>query len=178
MDIISELINKYCACEIANAKDNQVFATINKDILPDALLWLKDFAGFTHLAFLTAVDFPEEEKIQLTYMLHNYQNSFNLALRVKLDRENPQMISIHNLWQQAEVYQRELREMFGIDFPGSPNLMENFALEGWHDSPPMLRTFNTREYSQKTYFPRPGRKSYDPQKYMKEKLYPDNPEEK
>jgi NADH-quinone oxidoreductase subunit C len=87
------------------------------------------------------------------------------------------MTSIHHLWQQAKIYQRELREMFGIDFPGSPGLHENFALEGWEDIPPMRRDFDTKEYSEKTYFPRPGRQTHDPREYMKQKLYPDTKEE-
>ncbi|WP_416208189.1 NADH-quinone oxidoreductase subunit C [Halomonas sp.] len=33
--------------------------------------------------------------------------------------------------------QRELKEMFGIDFPGSPRVDEPFVLESWDDIPPM-----------------------------------------
>ena len=83
------------------------------------------------------------------------------------------MHSIHKLWAQAADYQRELKEMFGIDFPGSPRVDESFMLESWREIPPMRKEFDTHEYVQRTFFPRPGRETNDPRVYMKKKLYPD-----
>ncbi len=177
-EIINKLIDKYAIKPIQARRNDQAFVSIEKDRLPDALTWLRDYADYTHLAFITAVDYPEIEKFQLTYMLHNYIKNTDLGLRVLLDRTDPVMVSVHHLWQQVATYQRELHEMFGIDFPGSPRLHENFALEGWQDIPPMRRDFDTKEYSEKTYFPRSGRKTYDPREYMKQKLYPEPKEEK
>jgi NADH-quinone oxidoreductase subunit C len=62
--------------------------------------------------------------------------------------------------------------MFGINFPGSPDVDKPFILEGWEEIPPYRRDFDTKEYSEKTYFPRPGRETHDPAEYMKKKLYP------
>jgi NADH-quinone oxidoreductase subunit C len=70
------------------------------------------------------------------------------------------------------TYQRELKEMFGIDFQGSPRVNEAFILEGWDNIPPMRRDFDTKKYSEETYFPREGRGTNDPSEYMKQKLYP------
>jgi NADH-quinone oxidoreductase subunit C len=36
----------------------------------------------------------------------------------------------------------------------------------------MRRDFDTLDYSEKTYFPRPGRTTHDPREHMKEQLYP------
>ena len=67
----------------------------------------------------------------------------------------------------------EIKEMYGIDFPGSPRVDDSFLLEGWDDIPPMRRDFDTVKYSEETYFPREGRTTNDPGTYMKEKLYPE-----
>lgn len=136
------------------------------------ITWLRDIESYTHLVFFTAVDFIEEGMFQLTYMLHNYQLHHDIAVLVMISREEPVMESIHHLWPHAATYQQELFEMFGIEFPGSPRLYEDFALEGWQDTPPMRREFDTRAYSEETYFPRPGRKTFDTVEYMKEQLYP------
>ena len=109
-------------------------------------------------------------------MLHNYKNNHDIGLIIPIDRENAQMESIHHLWPAIETYQRELREMFGIDFPGCPRVNENFCLEGWEDIPPMRRDFDTSEYCKKTFYTRPGRKTNDPTKYMKGKMYPSEAE--
>ena len=159
--------------DVRQQNEQLYFMTSSEKLLPSLLIHLRDKEGFTHLTFLTAVDIIEDGQFQLTYMLHNYSSCINLAVLVFIDRDNPMMQSIHTLWEQARVFQQELREMFGIDFPGSPRIEENFALEGWQDIPPMRRDFDTREYSEKTFCPRPGRHSENPREYMKNKLYPD-----
>jgi NADH-quinone oxidoreductase subunit C len=133
---------------------------------------LRDRFGFTHLVLLTAVDYLEEGKFLLTYMLHNYELHHDIGVQVPIGRDGAAMESIHDLWAQAGTYQRELKEMFGIDFPGSPRVDEPFILEGWDEVPPMRREFDTKQYSETTYFPRPGRSTNDPADYMRQKLYP------
>ena len=136
------------------------------------ILDLRDRFGFTHLVLLTAVDYLEEGKFLLTYMLHNYELHHDIGVQVPIGRDGAAMESIHDLWAQAGTYQRELKEMFGIDFPGSPRVDEPFILEGWDEVPPMRREFDTKQYSETTYFPRPGRSTNDPADYMRQKLYP------
>jgi NADH-quinone oxidoreductase subunit C len=92
-----------------------------------------------------------------------------------IPRDNPVMESAHKLWEQVATYQRELKEMFGIEFPDSPRLNEPFILEGWNEIPPYRRDFDTKKYSTETYFPRIGRGTNDPEEYMKSKLYPNDP---
>jgi NADH-quinone oxidoreductase subunit C len=94
-----------------------------------------------------------------------------LGVHVEIDRENAEMTSIHTLWAQAWAYQRELREMYGVRFPGSPRLDENFCLEGWDDIPPMRRDFDTAAYSTE-HFGHLDRTSEEPRQYMKVQFYP------
>lgn len=172
-NILDTITNRYGISDSRKQNDQLYFATCPKDNLVSLLIHLRDQEHFTHLTFLTAVDFIEQNTFQLTYMLHNYETKISLALLVLIDRENPVMESIHSLWEQARIFQQELREMFGIQFPGSPRIEENFALEGWDNMPPMRRDFDTKKYSEETFFPRPGRFTEDPREYMKKKLYPD-----
>ncbi len=83
------------------------------------------------------------------------------------------MESVHDIWPTTATYQRELHEMFGIDFPGSPRLEEDFILEGWHDIPPYRREFDTKKFSEENFEHRAGRETKDPATHMKEQLYPD-----
>ena len=149
------------------------FVTVPQHFLRALLAQLRDREGFTHLVLLTAVDWIEEQQFQLTYLLNDRGRMRDLGVRVMLPREAPVMQSIHDLWPTAATYQRELREMFGIDFPDSPRVNEEFILEGWTDLPPYRRDFDTLEYAQRTYQDRPGRETHDPADYMKQKLYPD-----
>ncbi|WP_321363205.1 NADH-quinone oxidoreductase subunit C [uncultured Celeribacter sp.] len=156
-------------------RDDLCFVTVKRSELRAILTELRDVEGFTHLTLLTAVDWIEEQQFQLTYMVNNRVANLTLALRVMLDREDATGDTIHDLWPTAATYQRELREMFGIAFPGSPRVDEEFILEGWTDLPPYRRDFDTLAYSQQTYNDRPGRVTHDPKTHMQKTLYADYP---
>lgn len=149
------------------------FVTVPRERLRGFLTELRDVHGFSHLVLLTAVDWMEEGLFQLTYMLNNRAADQTLGIRVMLNRDEAEGDTIHDLWPTAATYQRELKEMFGIDFPGSPRVDEEFILEGWTDIPPYRRDFDSLAYSQQTYAERPGRITHDPREHMKSKLYPE-----
>lgn len=154
-------------------KPNELaFITIPAEYLRPALLHLRDREGYTHLVLLTAVDWLEDGQFQLTYLLSNRTENQDIGLRVMLPREGATMESIHQLWPTAATYQRELREMFGIDFPDSPGVYDEFILEGWNDIPPYRRDFDTLKYANDSYAQRPGRETRDPETHMKQQLYP------
>jgi len=147
--------------------------SIPKEQLVTLVTHLKEVEGYLHLVQLTAVDWIEKNQFQLTYILNNPNKRIDVMVKTFIPRDNPTMETIHHLWEQAATYQRELREMFGIDFPGSPRVDKPFILEGWDNIPPYRRDFDTKKYAEETYFPRPGRETHDPKEYMKKKLYPD-----
>ncbi len=159
--------------ELTKQRGDLAFITVSKEQLRPLLLHLRDREGFTHLVLLTAVDWIEQAQFQLTYLLCNREKAQDLGLRVMLPRDAATMESIHDIWPTAATYQRELREMFGIDFPDSPGVNDDFILEGWVDIPPYRRDFDTLKYSEENYTHRPGRETRDPAQYMKEKLYLD-----
>ena len=137
------------------------------------ILHLRDQENFTHLVLLTAVDWLEDKLFQLTYLLSNRQQARDIGLRVMISRDDAVMESIHDIWPTAATYQRELREMFGIDFPDSPGVNDDFILEGWNDIPPYRRDFDTLKFSEQNFSQRPGRETKDPAEHMKQQLYPD-----
>jgi NADH-quinone oxidoreductase subunit C len=170
--LFHRLKERFTISDIVMQRENLTFVTVPKLEAVAILTYLRDIEQYTHLVFLTAVDYLEQNLFRVTYMLHNYDSRTDLGVYVELEREQPVMESIHHLWGQAATFQRELKEMFGIDFPGSPCVDEPFILEGWQEIPPMRRDFDTLAYSENTYFPREGRVTHDPRTHMKEQLYP------
>ncbi|MBN2801958.1 MAG: NADH-quinone oxidoreductase subunit C, partial [Deltaproteobacteria bacterium] len=156
-------------------KSGEMFITCLKKDAVSVLSYLKNYEGYKHLCFLTAVDWLEDNKFQLTYMLNNPTTKEQLGVRTFIERsvwpEESKMQTAHHLWPAIKTYQRELHEMFGIDFPDSPEVNDPFILDFWDTTPPYRRDFDTEKYSEETYFPREGRGSNDPAGYMKEKLY-------
>ena len=171
--IIDDIKTRFEISDVVKQSDNFSFLTCKKEQAISLVTHLKNIENFSHLVLLSAVDWIEDGKFQLTYILNNPNKKIDIAVRAFLDRETATMDSAHHLWKHAATYQRELKEMFGIDFPESPGVNDSFILEGWDNIPPYRRDFDTKKYSEETFFPREGRTTNDPTEYMKKKLYPD-----
>ncbi|MCB1723435.1 MAG: NADH-quinone oxidoreductase subunit C [Gammaproteobacteria bacterium] len=171
-DLLERFGTNYRISEVNEQKADLTFFKVPKDQAVRLLRELRDDAGYTHLAFLTNIDYIERGIFTLNYMLHNYDTRHTLGMHVDLDRDNAEMESIHNMWAQAATYQRELREMYGIRFPGSPRLDDDFCLEGWDQIPPMRKEFDTAAFSLARFYSRDGRGTEDPREHMKQQLYP------
>jgi len=171
--LYTKLNNLFPLGELTEQRDNLAFITIKQEQLRPLLLHLRDKENFSHLVILTAVDWLEDNIFQLTYLLSNREAAIDIGLRLMIPRDNAVMESIHDIWPTAATYQRELREMFGINFPDSPGVNDDFILEGWNDIPPYRRDFDTLKYSKENFSERPGRESKDPAEHMKQQLYPD-----
>lgn len=172
-ELYTRLKQQFPLGEFTEQRDDLAFMTIEQTQLRPLLLHLRDKEKYTHLVILTAVDWIEENLFQLTYLLSNREAALDVGLRVMIDRNHPSMESIHDIWPTAATYQRELREMFGIDFPDSPGVNEEFILEGWNDIPPYRRDFDTLKYAEENFAQRPGRETRDPAEFMKQQLYPE-----
>ncbi len=168
----AELNKRYGITELKPQRNDLAYTWTDPLNLPDVLAYLRDHESYVHLSFITCVDRIEEKRFELVYMLRSHENKHDLAVRTFIDREHPVMQDMSGHWAAVATYQRELREMFGIDFPGCPRVEENFVLEGWDGPPPMRRDFDTRKYSEETYVPRPGRSTNDPAEHMKKTQYP------
>jgi NADH-quinone oxidoreductase subunit C len=173
-ELIQDIESRFPISATEKRRHNLCFVTVSKEQAVSLVTHLRDYKGFSALTLLTAVDWIEDGHFQLTYLLNNPVEKTEIGVRTMIDRENATMESAHHLWESVQTYQRELKEMFGIDFPGSPRVDEDFILEGWDNIPPYRRDFDTKKYSEETYFPRPGRETNDPATYMKSKLYPND----
>jgi len=134
----------------------RVEASVSKALTPSVLVHAKNVLGYKALSHMSCVDWIEDEHFEMVYTLWNHEKRVQLTIKTMIPRENATMANIDYIWRQANTYQREMREMFGIEFPGFEGAKE-FILEDWDDIPPMRREFDTKEYANKTYFHRPGR---------------------
>ncbi len=175
---INNLIEKFGASDLEERRPGLSFITVENTKAVAAITHLKDIDGYTVLSLITAVDWIEDGIMQLTYLLNNPAEIAEIGLRVMLERKKEageSMETIHHLWPNAKKWQQELKEMFGINFPGSPNINDDFILEGWDAAPPNRRDFDTKKFAEETFFPRPGRETHDPAEHMKKNMYPKNP---
>ncbi len=126
-----------------------------KEIIP-ILLYAKENSGYTAFTHMSCVDWIEDGEFEVVYILWHPEEKINFFVKTRVPRDNGSLPNIDFIWRQANTYEREIREMFRIQFEGLVGRKE-FILEDWEHLPPMRRDFDTAEFVKETYFHRPGR---------------------
>ncbi len=87
---------------------------------------LRDQIGFDMLIDITAVDHLEYEgakdRFEVVYCLLNTESGVRLIVSTFLNEPDLELASVYPLWTAADWIEREVFDMFGIRFPGHPNL--------------------------------------------------------
>ena len=89
---------------------------------------------FDYLFCLTGVDW--EPELGVVYHLESTAHRHQVVVKVKtVDRENPNLDSVCDIWRTAEFHEREVFDFFGIKFNNHPNLKRLFLTENWEGFP-------------------------------------------
>lgn len=77
-------------------------------------------ASFDYLFCLTCVDW----KTHLTMVYHLSSTTFRhtIVVKAKLDRTDPKIETVSDIWRTAEFHEREVFELFGVTFLHHPDL--------------------------------------------------------
>lgn len=92
---------------------------------------LHDEEGMDFLLNLTGEDWLEDG-IGVVYQVENTKNHKQACIKcVVADRENPMIPSVCDLWDIANVYEREVYDYYGIIFTNHPDMRRLFMREDW-----------------------------------------------
>lgn len=78
-------------------------------------------SGFDYLDLLTAVDYPDDELIEIVVHLLDVRHGESVFARTRLDRSAPVVESLAGVLPAAAWHEREIAEMFGVTFAGHPD---------------------------------------------------------
>jgi NADH-quinone oxidoreductase subunit C len=78
------------------------------------------------------------------------KEKLNIIVKTKIPRDKPEFITVIDIFENAEPYERELHELFGVYFEGHPRLTPLF-LELKYEKPPFRKDFDTVKFSEE-YF--------------------------
>ncbi len=133
-------------------KDDFPTVWVNYADFKAVLSYLKDLCPkpYKMLFDLTAVD----ERLRshkdslardftLTYLLLSFDRNEFIRLNVPLKGEYPSIPSITDLWSNANWYEREVWDLFGIRFEGHPNL-RRILLPPWWTGHPLRKEYPAR----------------------------------
>jgi NADH-quinone oxidoreductase subunit C len=91
---------------------------------------------FDQLTNVTGIDNgPEVKTMEVIYHLYSIPFNYSLALKVVVPRENPEVESLSSLWKSANWLEREVYDMFGIQFRNHPDLRRILMPADWEGHP-------------------------------------------
>ena len=109
----------------------RVSAIVKPSKIKEVMRALKEEFGLDHLMDVSGVDAlklpgADPNTFWVVYHLTSYDNPTILTLKAIIPRDNPQIDSIIDIYWNANWYERETFEFFGIVFKGHPKLKALF----------------------------------------------------
>ena len=109
--------------------------------------------GFSFLASVHGVDYyPEEPRLGVHYELLDMESVDRLTVKLRVHTEVPEVPSVTPDWPTADHQEREVYDMFGVEFTGHPDLRRILMPEDYEGFPqrrdfpvggePVLFTYN------------------------------------
>jgi NADH-quinone oxidoreductase subunit C len=123
--------------DLAPTIDLQTTIYVQGDAVPALALVLRDHPNLQFTLFeITAVDFwPREPRFELVYLLVSVEHRARLRLKVKLDGEHAAIATLSGVWPSANWLEREVWDLFGIEFEGHPDPRRLLMPEDWEGFP-------------------------------------------
>lgn len=139
--MIQNIDKQFILCK----KTETLFATkIQKEQLLNSIYTLTQ-NGFITLVQLSCADWIEDGVFTISYNLTTKERKENLLLQLDINRTDDSLPTLLDIFPQSEIMERDIHEMFGVEFIGNPTLGD-FALEDWQEIPPLRREFDTLAY--------------------------------
>ena len=133
-------------------KHNQIYLKIDETDLTEVILFLKTNSKtkFRQLIDITAVDFPENEiRFKLVYLLLSHEFNQRLILTYSIN-ENELISSLTSIFPAANWMEREVFDMYGVNFKDHPDLrriLTDYGFEGH----PLRKDFPLTGHSEVRY---------------------------
>ena len=113
----------------------QSFLVAQADALIALLLMLKEDFGFDYLVDVTAVHWPQrEQQFDVIYVLYSFDRNERIRIKLKIN-ENERPASATAVYPTADWLEREVYDMFGIEFADHPNMTRILMPDEWSTFP-------------------------------------------
>ena len=137
LDSLEKIINSELTSKIVSSKikHNQILITIDDNNLIEVLLFLKtnSITKFRQLIDITAVDYPERDRrFKMIYLLLSHETNSRIIIDYNI-KEGEVVTSLTSIYPSANWMEREVFDMYGVNFKDHPDLrriLTDYGFEG------------------------------------------------
>ncbi|GBD39202.1 NADH-quinone oxidoreductase subunit 5 [bacterium HR37] len=148
--VIDSLRNKYpyAIGEIKTFR-GEVSVFVKRELIREICSYLKKEFDFKFIVDITAVDYlgRKTPRFEVVYYLHrfgpDFEENIRIRLKVEVPEEDPKVYSVTSVWSGANWLEREVYDMFGIEFVGHPDLRRILMPEDY-EAFPLRKDFDVR----------------------------------
>ena len=164
--INSELTSKINTTSI---KHNQIYIEIDKEDLIDVTLFVKTNKDmkFKQLIDITVVDYPEQsQRFKVVYLFLSHEFNQRMILSYFIN-ENEVISSLTSIFPSANWMEREVFDMYGVNFKDHPDLrriLTDYGFEGH----PLRKDFPLTGHTEVRYDDLEKKVIYEPVKLSQE----------
>ena len=160
--INSELTTKILSSKI---KHDQINICIEDNNLIEVMIFLKTHSStkFKQLIDITAVDYPERDKrFKMVYLLLSHEK--NSRIKIEFDiKEGEILSSLTSIFPSANWMEREVFDMYGIEFKDHPDLRRILTDYGFKGHP-LRKDFPLTGHNEVRYSEEDKKVIYEPVK--------------
>jgi NADH-quinone oxidoreductase subunit C len=91
--------------------------------------------AFDFLEDLTATDHPKENLIRIVYHFYSYKHRHLFCAKAELGRDKPEIDTVETVWKAANWMEREVFDLFGVNFKGHSDLRRIMLPDDWVGTP-------------------------------------------
>ena len=160
--INSELTTKILSSKI---KHDQINICIEDNNLVEVMIFLKTHSStkFKQLIDITAVDYPERDKrFKMVYLLLSHEK--NSRIKIEFDiKEGEILSSLTSIFPSANWMEREVFDMYGVEFKDHPDLRRILTDYGFKGHP-LRKDFPLTGHNEVRYSEEDKKVIYEPVK--------------
>ena len=139
LKIIEKNINSELSSKIISSKisHDQIYINIESNDLIEVILFLKTniITKFRQLIDITAVDYPEKDRrFRMIYLLLSHEKNSRILIDCNI-KESEVIPSLTSIFPSANWMEREVFDMYGIEFKDHPDLRRILTDYGFKGHP-------------------------------------------
>jgi len=143
ISIISQLKSKFSSDILEVEEKNQRRATVS--VKPDSIIKIAEYLyRIEGLRFIIASALHTRRGFEIHYHFSSDTEGLVLNIHVILDHNEPQIESLSNMFNASNWIEREMHELFGINFLNHPNQDKLISEGNWAEGVyPYRKEFKT-----------------------------------
>src|SRR3989338_1654929 len=139
---VIEKLKKELGKEILKTEEiaRQTIIYVKPERIFEILKLLRDnsLCAFNYLQDITCLDYLNQgmaERFCIVYNLYSFNHNSSIRIKAFVSENNPKINSGSSLWASADWAEREVYDMYGIEFLNHPNLKRILMPDDYHGYP-------------------------------------------